>query len=108
MRVIVTADELDALGLGAAVLDIAGVVRTKRARDSHLGAGWTEAGRTPLSAIELADGKPMVVLYDPKDPRPYISGLAAGLTDFRTPEELLTMDFLACWTRRHPTKEDSE
>ena len=103
-----TAAELDALGLGAAVLDIAGVVRTKRARDSHLGAGWTQAGRTPLAAVDLADGKPMVVLYDPKDPRPYIIGLAAGLTDFRTPEELLTMDFLAFWTRRHPTKEDSE
>lgn len=62
---ILTADELDALPVDSVVVDIYGTPRMKRRADSVMGAGWTNAGRSPLSARELADGRPMHVVYVP-------------------------------------------
>ena len=62
---ITTAEELDALPLDAVVVDAAGIPRTKRHGDSHMSAGWTHAGRSPLRSGELADGRPMRVVWHP-------------------------------------------
>lgn len=62
---ILTAEELDALPVDSVVVDSVGTPRTKRYGDSVMGAGWTHAGRGPLSARELADGKPMLVVHTP-------------------------------------------
>jgi hypothetical protein len=61
--VVTTAEDLDALSLDAVVVDRAGVPRTKRAGNSHMPGGWTHAGNSPLTSRELADGKPMTVIY---------------------------------------------
>ncbi|GAS92664.1 Gp57 [Mycolicibacterium brisbanense] len=60
-----TAEQLDALPLDTVVVDAAGIPRTRRHGDSHMGAGWTHAGRSPLKSHELADGRPMRVVYNP-------------------------------------------
>lgn len=65
MSVISTAAELDALPLGSVVIDRFGVARTRRGGDSHMPAGWTDAGRSPLWSSELADGHPMHVVHIP-------------------------------------------
>ncbi|MDJ0405863.1 hypothetical protein QNA23_20385 [Rhodococcus erythropolis] len=60
-----SAAELDALPVNSVVVDASDTPRTKRYGDSHMGAGWTNAGRSPLSSRELADGRPMRVLFTP-------------------------------------------
>lgn len=60
---ITTAEQLDALPLDSVVVDAAGIPRTARHGDSHTGGGWTHAGRSPLKSRELADGRPMVVVW---------------------------------------------
>lgn len=66
-RVVETAEELDALPVDSVVIDFAGTPRTKRHGDSHMPAGWTHAGRDPISSALLADGRPMAVLYEPRE-----------------------------------------
>lgn len=63
-RVITTAAELDACNLDAVVVDRGGCPRTKRHGDSHMGGGWTNAGRSPLKSSELADGHKMTVVFE--------------------------------------------
>lgn len=64
-RTVNSAAELDALPVNSVVVDASDTPRTKRYGDSHMGAGWTNAGRSPLSSRELADGRPMRVLFTP-------------------------------------------
>ena len=66
-RTVNSAAELDALPVNSVVVDASDTPRTKRYGDSHMGAGWTNAGRSPLSSRELADGRPMRVLFTPGD-----------------------------------------
>ncbi|MCW2300715.1 hypothetical protein [Rhodococcus erythropolis] len=66
-RTVNSATELDALPVNSVVVDASDTPRTKRYGDSHMGAGWTNAGRSPLSSRELADGRPMRVLFTPED-----------------------------------------
>ncbi|MGR6521856.1 hypothetical protein ACU5JM_09510 [Rhodococcus erythropolis] len=66
-RTVHSATELDALPVNSVVVDASDTPRTKRYGDSHMGAGWTNAGRSPLSSRELADGRPMRVLFTPGD-----------------------------------------
>ncbi len=66
-RTVNSATELDALPVNSVVVDASDTPRTKRYGDSHMGAGWTNAGRSPLSSRELADGRPMRVLFTPGD-----------------------------------------
>lgn len=66
-RTVNSAAELDALPVNSVVVDASDAPRTKRYGDSHMGAGWTNAGRSPLSSRELADGRPMRVLFTPGD-----------------------------------------
>ena len=63
-RVITTVAELTACNLDAVVVDFGGCPRTKRAGNSHMGGGWTHAGNSPLSSAELADGRPMTVVFE--------------------------------------------
>ncbi len=63
--VVMTAEELDALPIDTVVVDRAGIPRTKRRGDSSLPAGWTHAGRDPISSAMLADGHPLVIVYRP-------------------------------------------
>ncbi|OBB15485.1 hypothetical protein A5731_00525 [Mycolicibacterium conceptionense] len=67
--VIETVEQLDALPLNTVVVDAAGIPRTSRHGDSHMPGGWTHAGRSPLSSHELADGRPMRVVYNPEADR---------------------------------------
>lgn len=66
-RTVNSAAELEALPVNSVVVDASDMPRTKRYGDSHMGAGWTNAGRSPLSSRELADGRPMRVLFTPGD-----------------------------------------
>lgn len=66
-RTVNSAAELDALPVNSVVVDASGTPRTKRYGNSHMGAGWTNAGRSPLSSRELADGRPMRVFFTPGD-----------------------------------------
>lgn len=66
---VTTKAELDALWLDAVVVDASGIPRMKRARTSHMPAGWTHGGSTPLTSGELADGRPMTVIYEGRDLR---------------------------------------
>jgi hypothetical protein len=65
---VLTAEELDALPVDTVVVDRASIPRTKRRADSVMGAGWTHAGRDPLSSKMLADGHPLTVLFRPDAP----------------------------------------
>lgn len=65
-RTVTTEAELDALPVNSVVVDTSGVPRTKRYGDSHMGAGWTHAGRGPLRSCELVDGQPMTVVFTPE------------------------------------------
>ncbi|OYN80443.1 hypothetical protein [Mycolicibacterium sphagni] len=65
-----TVEELDALPLDSVVVDRAGIPRTKRGGDSHMPAGWTHAGRSPLRSHELADGRAMLLIWHPAWERP--------------------------------------
>lgn len=62
-RVIWTAEELAALPVGSVVVDDRGTARQKRRGDSHIPAGWTQAGNGPLTDTELADGHPMLIVH---------------------------------------------
>lgn len=62
---ITTAAELDALPIDSVVVDVAGIQRAARHGDSHMAGGWTHAGRSPLKSRELADGRPMRVVWRP-------------------------------------------
>lgn len=62
-----TVEQLDALPVGSVVVDAVDTARMKRNADSYMGAGWTDAGRSPLWSNELADGRPMRVLHIPGD-----------------------------------------
>lgn len=64
-----TVEELDALPLDTVVVDAAGIPRTKRIGDSHMPSGWTHGGRIPLKPGDLADGRPMRVVYAPEADR---------------------------------------
>ena len=66
-RTVNSTADLDALPVNSVVVDASDTPRTKRYGDSHMGAGWTNAGRSPLSSLELADGRPMRVLFTPGD-----------------------------------------
>lgn len=63
LREVTTAAELDTLPVDTVVVDTSGVPRTKRYPDTHMGGGWTHAGRVPLSSQMLADGRPLTVVY---------------------------------------------
>lgn len=68
-RTIETVEQLDALPLNSVVVDASGIPRTNRTGDSVMRGGWTNAGRIPISSRELADGRPMVVVYHPERDR---------------------------------------
>lgn len=64
---VTTAEELDALPLDSVVVDRHGIPRTNRAGNSHMGGGWTNAGNSPMTSRELADGYLMRVAHNPKN-----------------------------------------
>ncbi|WP_027503342.1 hypothetical protein [Rhodococcus sp. UNC363MFTsu5.1] len=63
---ITTVEELDALPFGSAIVDVAGVVRTKERRHSRFPGGWASAGKDPCPTALLADGRPLTVLFQPE------------------------------------------
>lgn len=67
---IATVEQLDALPLDTVVVDAVGIPRTKRHGNSHMSAGWTHAGNSPLKSNELADGRPMCVVSHPDWSKP--------------------------------------
>jgi hypothetical protein len=67
---VTTAEELNALPVGSVVVDASGTARMNRHGDSHMGGGWTHAGRHPLKSTELANGRPMTVVHRGHQYRP--------------------------------------
>ncbi|TFD27466.1 hypothetical protein [Cryobacterium cryoconiti] len=77
-RTVTTVEELDALNLDAVVVDVGGCPRTKRFGNSHMPGGWTHAGNSPLRSSELADGRPMTVVYEGRDFRRHVTPSTEG------------------------------
>lgn len=70
---VVTAEELEALPFGTFTLDVYGKVRGHVCGwpgASLIPSGWAQAGHAhgPISSTMLADGKPLLVLWNPQEP----------------------------------------
>ena len=113
--IVIRPGELAALGWASAVLDTDGVVWVSRERVSNMKAGWFSFGHDPKSHVELADGRPLLVLYSSALPQESLRGVreiaytAVIRPDDHTDEEWVEAvpyyDFLVCWNGRHPENE---
>lgn len=108
MRIIISRAEVEALAPGSVVLNTSGTVRIR------LDDGWwqsTSYGASVNSAV-VADGRPVLVLYDADNPVLSFMDLLADVRAMRdqtleniTPELLAAYDFAVCWDRHHPIEE---
>lgn len=97
-KILYTANELASLGVGAVVLDSRGIARIKCYPHSGEGPVWAYGENSPITDKILADGEPMVLLYDPAHPRESLAGILG--------ESRLLSDPLSRWdpeqfVRRH-------
>jgi len=72
-RFVITESEIDSLPARSAVLDVYGIVRGRRAYNGVGGETWQAPGKSAISSKMLADGKPLLVLWNPEEPWPVFS-----------------------------------
>jgi hypothetical protein len=60
---VTTAEELDALPYGSAILDVYGAVRVKGRAHSNFSGGWAMVGKDSCPMHLLVNGKPFTVLH---------------------------------------------
>lgn len=106
MRIIISGDDL--LEFKSVVLTTKGRTWTKLSRSpsGHSKSGWYSYGCDPLHSRDLADGKPIVVLFDagaPTESLDALVGLAQRAVDEGDllGEDLAAYDFMVCWNRQH-------
>lgn len=96
MRLIVTKEELDALPYRSAVLDTCGVLRTKvrivgigldGKPDGKIYGDWKDGTRSAIPSSLLADGRPLLVLWDPSAPAVLVELLVDASMTLRGPNE---------------------
>lgn len=103
MRVVISENELSELGWSSIVLDTSGIPRTK----CNYARGWVHGNKSPLTNKELADGRPMLVLYDAGNPLSSLRAVEDVLellgdpADERWADLVPFHDFAVCWNRRH-------
>lgn len=101
MRIVISENELEALDPGSVILPTIGLAWTK----DQLGY-WRKPGDLIGRDDEvLADGKPIIVLYDAGYPtrniRDHVEDCAAKAIDYGNVELLPYVDFISCWNRHH-------
>lgn len=69
-RFVVSEAEIDALPVFTVLLDVYGVVRSRQFTDEDDVARWAAVGRSAITSKMLADGKPLLVLWNPDEPWP--------------------------------------
>ena len=90
-RFVVSEKEINALPVFTVLLDTRGVTRTRRWPDSLDGPGWAAVGKIAISSKALADGKPLLVLWNPAEPWPVFSAWLMCL-DILDPDRGLDAD----------------
>lgn len=107
MRVVISEADLAELVDASVLLDTSGVVWVKH-------YWWCSTGEVSRLDAQLANGRPMVILFDAGKPEALLADLAVDaaarlqLTDFEALIALAEIDFINCWRRHHPVQEDSE
>lgn len=107
MKIIGSRDDLLELEFTSVVLTTNGRTWTKlrRSLTAHSKSGWYSYGADPKNSFELADGKPIVVLFDagaPDESLDAIVGLAQEAANGTLDDQsAAAFDFLVCWNRQH-------
>lgn len=107
MRIIISGDELLQLDYWSVVLATDGRTWTKvpGSLPGHKLAPWY-SGSEPLHSRDLADGRPIAVLFDAGSPTEALGALVGMAQEAVNAEDVMSeglaaYDFLVCWNRRH-------
>jgi len=109
MRVAITEQDLNDLAPDSVVLITTGATFGKR-EDGN----WQRPGGLWIHPSQLANGRPMIVIFNAGQAERLVASIEVlalqnlECTDGQELASLAEIDFVNCWRRHHPIREDSE